>query len=549
MDKFTRHFIKQSTPKMNQDVVESLVVKMLPMAEKWLDDVFRAASLSFPEGLTYLSYKRYSPIGEFKISTKVDSTNKRIAETSRSDVYTVRYDFQYEWVDFDGVLKTEIISRNLQIPFIGDAGGITLAGKKIFLHPIMTDTVISPTTHTIFVRLMRDRIRFMKEYHSVKINKVHSNSGVVYSNLYRNSNKNNNKPFKKMSKAHSTVINYLLGKFGFSGFFNKYIGFVPEVGIKYEGMYNDNSFVFESTGVKPRTVIDKDYLPSKIYIRIPKEKMSNLVKEIITGIFYIIDNFPNIIKVEYFDDPRMWMQCLGYIIFNGNNSIGKIMEGVIEHYNSLDEYVDVVVTKQLKQKGINCSDFYSLLVLVMDNYSNWIVKNNSNINTMYGKELSVLYPIFFPLTRKLFSTAFKLNKSSLKKKLSIKEINEIMNKNFTTGIIYELNKPDTPKSNVNYPGDNKFFKITSTIIPQSTNISSESKASKKRITGDDPVNKIHASIVEAGGYLNITKPQPVGTGKINPYVTLDEFNNIVPNEETREFFEHLQYKLFNKVDD
>ena len=550
MDKYIKDLVARNTPKMNKDVVDSLVVKMLPYAEKFLDDVFRAASLSFPSGLRYIGFERATPMEEYRLATKANSSNKRVAEISRSDVYCMKYYFEYEWEEtINGIIeiKKEAITRYIHLPFVGEGGSMIISGKKIFLHPVMTDRVISPSNGTVFVRLMRDKIIFRRLYHAVYINNVKTTSSVVYAELYRNSNKNNNKPFRKLTKASSSIVNYLLGKFGFSDFFRHYLGFVPEIGHYNREVEDANSFVFRSTKLKPRTYIDKEYIPSDIYIKIPKDKMNNLVKDVITAIFYIIDNFPSIIKVEYFDDPRIWMRCLGYIIFNGNNSTIKIMDGVIEHYNSLDEYVDSVVTRKLLEDGYHCNNFYDLLILVIENFSNWIIDSDKNINTMYGKELSVLYPIFYPLTRKLFSTAFKLNKSSLKKKLSIKEIIEIMNKNFTIGIIYDLSKTDAPKSNVNYPGDNKFFKITSTIIPQATNISSESNVKKKRVTENDPINKIHASIVEAGGYLNVTKPHPTGIGKINPYVYLDANNTIVPDPSTKEYFEWLQYALFNKI--
>ncbi len=552
MDRFIKDLITTNTPLMNKDIMEGLVVKMLPYAEKFLDDVFRAASLSFPSSLTYVGYERCTPYEEYKLATKASSSsNRKIVEISRSDIYCMKYFFEYQWeetINDVTTLRKEIITRYIHLPFVGEGGSMSISGKKIFLHPVMTDRVISPSGGTIFVRLMRDKIIFKRLYHAVYINNSKTTSSVVYAELYRNSNKNNNKPFKRLTKASSTMINYLLGKFGFSEFFGRYLGFIPEVGTYSKAVEDDNSFVFRSTNMKPRTYIEKEYMPSNIYIKIPKERMSNLVKDIITGIFYIIDNFSNIIKVEYFNDPRMWMQCLGYIIFNGNNSTIKIMDGVVEHYNSLDEYVDSVVTKKLAEDGYHCNNFYDLLMLVIENFSTWIIDSDKNINTMYGKELSVLYPIFYPLTRKLFSTAFKLNKASLKKKLSLKEIIEIMNKNFTIGIIYDLSKTDAPKSNVNYPGDNKFFKITSTIIPQATNISSESNVKKKRITENDPINKIHASIVEAGGYLNVTKPHPTGIGKINPYVTLDANNTIIPNPETKEYFEWIQYALFNRIE-
>jgi hypothetical protein len=549
MDRLFAQLVKSNTPEMNKDIVNGLAVKMIPYGEQYIDEVIRTVSKSFPPGLTYLRCERCTPLEEFRNATRGNQNKRRTIDTARSDVYSMKYFFNYEYVEVvNGVseIKNDEIIRYLYLPFVGEAGSMNISNNKIFIHPVLTDKVISPSNETIFVRFMRDKVIFKRLFHSVFINNMKTSTNVVWSSIYRNAS--NGKVSDKVTKAHSTAIHYLLGKYGFNAFFMKYFGFIPEVGNvrRNPKLDMENNIIFMSTGLKPKTNMDKDYVPTNIYISIPNEKDGIFIRDVIVGIFYILDHFPLQITLDYIHDPRAWIPSLGAIIFSDAYSAGKILEKMDEHYSSLDQYVDTIVAKKLKESGYECADFYDLLALTIHEFSAWLIDNNSNVNTMYDKELSILYPVFYSITTKLFLTAFKLNKAALKKTLATREIIKLMNENLKPGLIFGLNKSNTPKSNVNYSGDNKFFRITNVIIPQANNVSSSEGQKKSRVAEDDPINKLHASIPEVGGYLNIVKPNAVGTGRINPYVTLDENNTIIPNPETREFFEEIQRKLYNQ---
>jgi hypothetical protein len=557
MESLFAQLVEENTPKMNSDIVNGLAVKMMPFAEQYVDEVMRTVSRSFPPGLVYLGCERCTPTEEFRNSTRAygsddgrSSGKKRVVDIVRSDIYSMKYLFQYDYQEMEGgrlVNKSDIITRYLYLPFVGEAGGTTIGGNKFFIHPVLTDKVISPSNETIFVRLMRDKIIFKRLYYTIFVDNTKTTMNVVWASLYRNAS--NGRVIDKVTKAVSTAAHYLLGKYGFSEFFQKYFGFVPEIGYLNGKMIpaDPEYVVFRSTGLKPKGNIERNYIPTDIFFRIPASRHNQYIRDMIAGIFYVIDHFPESARIEYFDDPRMWRAMLGSIIFSNSYSTGKILENVKEHYNSLDQYVDTIIVKKLIESGYPCSDFYDLLALTIKEFSYWLIASNQNVNTMYGKELSILYPVFYPITKELFSLVFKLNKAFLKKPLSLKEIIEIMNRSLKPGLIFKLRRAEAPKSNISYCGDNKFFRITCIIIPQENNVTGgDGKKKKKRISENDPINKLHASIAEGGGYLNITKPNPVGTGRINPYVFLDASSTIVPNPETKLFIEHVQNLLTGK---
>ena len=86
-----------------------------------------------------------------------------------------------------------------------------------------------------------------------------------------------------------------------------------------------------------------------------------------------------------------------------------------------------------------------------------------------------------------------------------------------------------------YPGDNKFMKITSNVIPQK----SLSKTSNDEIDISDPVNFLHESFMAIGSHLNLPKSLPIGYRTLSPYVQLDKDNKFVIDPEEKKWLNNV----------
>ncbi len=259
--------------------------------------------------------------------------------------------------------------------------------------------------------------------------------------------------------------------------------------------------------------------------------------------YYIIDHFPDELKLQYINKPYVWTLTLGYINFSSKYKTQDLITKMAEHFASLNDTMDELLKSKLTEIGYICNDIYDLLFYIKRDFALWHSKGET-ISSMYGKELDVLESTLANIVSAIFTSSYEIKKKiSSKKELSKNEIYEILSQKIRTGLVFKLTSTDennrSNMSTMSYSGDNKFFKITSSIIPQ------EGRKSHRgaKISLDDPNNKLHASYAECGGYLAIVKPQPIGNGKINPYVTIDDNGTIIHNPDFINVITDTQKKI------
>ena len=164
---------------------------------------------------------------------------------------------------------------------------------------------------------------------------------------------------------------------------------------------------------------------------------------------------------------------------------------------------------------------------MIKHFNHWIITGSEQVNSLYNKELSVLYHVLFEISSAIFRTGFRLNKIATKKELTEKEIVEVMNKNLRVGLIYSITRSHVNMSTVSYSGDNKFFKITSMMVPQASATNKTVRVKKSKSVSNDPSKKIHESISTVGSYLYLPKTSPRGDSRISPYVLIDTNTSVV----------------------
>lgn len=537
MDKVFHDFLQEIAPPVNPVVMNGLATTYLPMAMTYVDTVFRGAARSFPEGLTYEGYEPCSYIEEYAETTRLKN-NKRTFDLARSDLFMVKYKFDY---------KGTKIRRYIQLPYALDGGVFHLGGTLYHFTPVLTDKVISPGLNSIFVRLLRDKVNFDRFQYSIRIDGKPQVSQVIWSSIYRNVKQNNKVP--PTTKASPTTVHYLLAKYGFGGMFQKFTGFVPVIGEEEitEAAYpKDQWIICESLKQRPpRTYLESFYEPSKIRLAIPRNQWNHFVESLVVGFFYIVDHFPQDILVNCVNDPADWKIQLGAIYFSGHHGKAKLLNDIDEHYKSLDEYLDPIVIAKLHEIGYDIQDFYELLALVIKNFNDWVINANENTISVYGKTLEVLYYVLFDITSAIFRTNFKLNKQAGRsktsggKELTEKEIIEIMNKLLKPGAIFGLTRSNIAVSAVSYSGDHMYPKITS-VVAQQQSTSGASRGPKKRIVVD-ATKRIHPSMVEAGSLLFLSKSNPTPMVRLNMYANIDlATGTILPKPEFKNLRERTQ---------
>ncbi|WP_144106756.1 hypothetical protein [Paraburkholderia sp. BCC1886] len=521
MDHEIERLIDVNCAQLNPLIANGLAVTHLQEAEvlNYIDSVFRSAARGFPEGLTYAGWRRCTPMEELNEASRKKGNNKRMFDVAVSYLYMVKYFFNF---------KGKEIVRYMYLPFVSEAGSITISGSRFFISPVLSDRVISVGTDTVFVRLLRDVLTFERVTQNFNVNGHREQANVAWAMIYHKSAKM--RKIKPTVRAHSTMVHYLFCKYGLMKTFEMFAQCTPILGGKEinEDTYpSDQWVVCSSTQVKPKGFGRGLYEPSTLRIAVKRvDYERTMVRNMIAGLFYVVDHFPTRVKPEYvnntlpqyMDNTRTWIILMGHVLFSGNLPEGRLADDVEDHIRSLDEYIDSLVLKKFIEIGIPATDLYQFFGIIIEKITDWLFVAADKVNSMYDKELSILYFVLKDITTEIFKLYFKL-KAASKKELTEKDIVDRMNKTISTGLIFRITKQHNEVTTIASSGDNKALKITNVLVPQSS--SSRQGNLKERANLNDPTQFLHVSFAEVGGYSNLPKSAPTGGSRINQRLKLD----------------------------
>jgi hypothetical protein len=195
---------------------------------------------------------------------------------------------------------------------------------------------------------------------------------------------------------------------------------------------------------------------------------------------------------------------------------------------SLDTYVDALVRSRLRQIGYECSDLYELFALIVDKADSWLRESSGKINSLWDKELNVLYFVLYGIIYNINKTYFRLINAN-RRQLNADRISKIISKNLGTGTIFRINSGNGAVVTESYPGDNVLLRLTSKMVPQA---SSTGPGRRSRVGVNDPSILFHASVLMPGTHNVQPKSAPEGHHKINPFTQIDRATGaiIIPDD-------------------
>lgn len=525
-------FITERSPKINMDLANGLARVHMKNVCQYVDDVIRSAAYGFPPGLTYEGYRVCDPIEEYYASLKprnkkrkvkappgTKNTGSKTYDTSRTDFFLVELSFS--WQGPDGV-KKKLTPRPIYLPFVGQGGSIYISGTKWFISPVLADRVISVGMEQIFVRLLRDRLTFSRLGAWYKKNGQVSRTDLVHSRIYH---KSKDKDKQATNNAFTSMPHYLFCKYGFEATLQKYAGVTPVVGYNLDESLDLLEYdVYTSNGMPPKGMTRRrkviDWHMPEIQVALKKTDSSTLALPYIAALFYVADYFPRQITPELVNTPDGWIAPMGYMLFSENNNRGKIEEAVRKHLGSLDDYADSMVIDNMASIGLEINHIYDFFAIITDKFSSWISNNQDKVNSLYNKEMSVLYFVLFDVTKAIFNLFFAL-KANSRKDLTDRDIEKHMKENLKPGMCYQLGKTHGEVASISYSGDNMAWKATAGLTPQ-TATSKMVKKTGDRGTANDPARRLHPSFAEVAAISSMTKAEPSGLSKVNHWMLLDD---------------------------
>ena len=554
MDSNIVRLLKDKALKMNPRVCNGFAYTQSNLIINTVNDLFQIISKNFPPYLEYCGITVLWPEQEYQALTQCNRSSKKTVDIAKSDIYMTNVNFKLHGKPLSNPLK-------LKLPFIREGNIIYVSDSPWVVNAVLCDKIISVGLDDLFVRLSRAKLNFRKYTHLILVNGQSFNTQLVYGNIFNKKKKEQPNTQRAVVKANTTLGHYLMCKYGFKESLLRYCGITDKdikiVSLEQEVEETEDWVTFESSGIKLKTVFRSDYVKPDIKILLKKEKRSILSESIISGLIYLADHFPHRIKHEYLlgsveDEKRLWLILLGYININGEDNEGKLYSLMTDHILSLDRYLDKLVMYKLKASNEfpelrRVENFYDLLVFIINNINTILFNSFDKASSIWNKDLEVLYYLLYDLQAAIFKTQFKLqslvNKKGIIDEMDLKNI--FNQAGLKEGLIYRIaSGQHREMCSLSVTGDNKAFKLTTTMMPQ-TDTNSDSGSKGAGLNVQDPAQCLHASVADIGAFLNIPKGGPGGRNRINPYVNL-QGNTVVQSPLRKELLTKVQEMIGRK---
>lgn len=429
---------------VGKNVVEGTAKHILSLAPSYLDGIIRSSirSLSPSIQLSYKGCKRISAKDEFKMNY-ANSANKSVYDLARSDLYMVEFEFEY---------MGETIKRPMYLPFTDDGNLLYFSNTLYNIIPVLSDTVITPSSNEVFVRLLKDKLTFKNLPRNFIINGIKMPRLVIYTEIVKTSAM---RLIDKIGRPIAPVGLYLLGEYGIVEVMKRFYGikadefFITTDEISQEDREKFN--VYESVKVKPKFIKDEVYIcDNQLKIGIKKtKKFDQSLENVICGVLYSFDQLPGfasdlntVLKSGSLEDEiEFWRTLLGRLIYKGSYSVTRITQDMDEHFDTLQGYLDNLIKEKLDENDIHVNNFFDLLNFILGKYNEWLKTSKEYTSDIKNRYVDILYYILYDIIIGFNKVILSLNKRATKtggKPLEIKEIAKVLTGDFNAKKIFKL---------------------------------------------------------------------------------------------------------------
>lgn len=530
MDKSLVDLAKSITPPFNKKIVDGWVTSEIERCLQEVDMYWKMAvgSLSIP--LTYHGYDVCTYKEEYDRRTRRINNQYRF-DISRSNIYMVKYYLRYN--------GEKLLDTYINLPFVEPGGIYRSSGSQFQVIPVIGDKVFSPGVNEVFMATNRAKVTFRKVNHPIVVDGEGDSAQVVWSKLY-----NTKTGSRATLKILPTLAHYLFCRYGVTETFKRYAN--ADIVVGTHGTINRHKYPIEDWVFCESTKLPmlrigrtKQFVqtkPCNIVIAIPREQFDHTAKSLVGGFFYVADHFPDQLDAQWVNHTAKWLILIGLINKPGDVSYGILQANMASHLVSLEEYIDAMIKADLVSLGIEANDFFDVLGLMIREFSVWVRRAESTINSMYGKELYAMRNMLYPIKSSINKMAFRFQ-AAAGKELRIKEVESIIAMHIKPGCIYKCTREGRGISSFQFSGSNMALKLTTSLMTQDQ-VGRLKKQSA--VASDDPGKKIHVSVAEVGGAFIISKSDPSGRNRINPYAKTSDMGLVEPHPDLIPLTERVQ---------
>lgn len=371
-------------PKMNRTLLVDFDKAQLENATSFIDTCFKWGTENLTDGsLKYLGYTVVSPLERamfdlfgVKITKMVNRNSKDIVKKGAfipayaSELQLIKYGFMY---------NNEKMYCYIYVPYIHNYL-LHINGKRYNLQRGIVEKVFSRVGNKsydgVMIRPIRARLSFYRhdQMALITVNDDYiSLETIIRTVLHHKSH--------GRRKRETTIINYLLAKFGFEetlkrfGFNLSEISFVD----KLPSPINDGYDYFYAV---------KDPSNNPIYLKMVNSLRNNPVaRKLVANMLYSLTYF-DIHTIESLMDPSgdIYRIILGLIIKPTSNVI-KAKADMDSHIASVDFFIDPLSRDRFKSFGIQVDDIYELLIYIFIELDGIVA--NCHTQNLYEKRFDI----------------------------------------------------------------------------------------------------------------------------------------------------------------
>ncbi len=344
MDKSFADLCLFVTPRINDQVMKGYICHeakhMLPRLKTILHKAYDG---QLDGNLKFIGIEPCTPQEEFDVASRPRNP-KRTFELAQPDLYLTKLKLEYR--------GQPIPDPHLYLPYSGPGGTLHLGGPLHHIIPVLADKVISPEARHLFVHLNQYKMNIAELDHTIVVDGERTSGYVAWGNVYRQSSVGRK---RTTTKANSVLAHYLFCRYGVPGAFQKFLGFTPVIGTSEtvnERLYPKDAWTIVTTAydnIPPPDYTLNTFAPTKHVLAIPANKWNARTKSLVTGLYYVLDNFPSFLEGDKIHDELSWHLSLAEILFNTQFTVGKRLKMVQDHFLSSDSYMDDDSIEKLMQ--------------------------------------------------------------------------------------------------------------------------------------------------------------------------------------------------------
>lgn len=523
MNSTLSNIIAKNSPSFNHFLTNGIAEETVKGLPDYLDSIFRYSikSLNPNIPLQYVGYRRMTPEDEF--NNIVVNGNKACYDLALSDIYPLEFMFV-----FDG----QEIPKAVYLPFCTKGSLFRITDVIYNIVPVLSETVITPTASTVFVRFLKDKLHFHRAEYNIRLN----GSKYIGHILYPPTLIKCKRHIPEDTTLYNPISLLLLGKYGLKETLKKYaIGKIfdgkkdPIIITNVEDIskFTKDYNVYESyNGIKAKGTILKNNI--KVLVHKSADEVDWIIN-FVTGIIYAFDVHPDqlddYLQLETVEDEKFfWKILLARLEFNNQYTITKNTEEMKALYNSIEYYMEPLIKEKLAETNIFVDNFFDLLSYLLENFNKLILiykEYNSDLDNRY---IDILYYITYGIIAGFNKSIININKLYHKhngRPLSYASVKAAFNKDFRTKGIFNLIKTVAPNiatqlteatSDIIYP------KITAMLEDQSRG---EGIIKTKTKPLPDALKCIKGYDIYLGSMLFLIKKAPTPRLRVNPYLQFD----------------------------